>query len=361
MRLPFLLLALHLVLFGAAAPAAAKVERIEILRRVEVLGGKPFGTVGPYEKIVARAHFAVRPDNPHNRPIVDLELAPRNAAGRGGVHRRRLPPRSQGPRPRQRVPAAGDPQPGRQGNPVHRQSRLRIPRSGEGQRLRRRLPARTRLHRGLGGLAVGRARRAEPPAPPGAHRHASGAAASAAWCARTSSSPAPRATSRWATSWAAASAGPNTTPPSPTAARTCSPCATPPWAERQLIPRAQWSFGADRRCGLRALTSGRLPARQDLRAGLRGPRSAGGRPGVRGRARPGLVPETRPRRGRARAAGAGRGHLAERPLPAPLPLRRLQRRRGGPAVFEASSPTSPAPGGATSTTASPSPPGTRSR
>ena len=62
-------------------PPAARVDRIEILRRSDVAGGKPFGSVGPYEKIVARVHLSVRPDNPHNRPIVDLPLAPRNARG----------------------------------------------------------------------------------------------------------------------------------------------------------------------------------------------------------------------------------------------------------------------------------------
>ena len=69
------------LLLALAPPAAARVERIEILRRGEVAGGKAFGAVGAYEKIVARAHLSVRPDDPHNRPIVDLQLAPRNAAG----------------------------------------------------------------------------------------------------------------------------------------------------------------------------------------------------------------------------------------------------------------------------------------
>ena len=37
--------------------------------------------MGPYEKIVGRVHLTVRPEDPHNRAIVDLSLAPRNAAG----------------------------------------------------------------------------------------------------------------------------------------------------------------------------------------------------------------------------------------------------------------------------------------
>lgn len=66
---------------GLAAPAAARVERIEILDRHVVAGGKAFGGVGPYEKIVGRVHLAVRPEDPANRAIVNLALAPRNARG----------------------------------------------------------------------------------------------------------------------------------------------------------------------------------------------------------------------------------------------------------------------------------------
>jgi hypothetical protein len=66
-----------------ARPAAARLERLEIVHRVDVAGGKPFGAAGPYEKIVARAHYAVLPGEAANRPIVDLGLAPRN--GRGAV------------------------------------------------------------------------------------------------------------------------------------------------------------------------------------------------------------------------------------------------------------------------------------
>ena len=40
-----------------------------------------FGLAGPYEKIVGRVYFAVDPANIHNRQIVDLDKAPRNAQG----------------------------------------------------------------------------------------------------------------------------------------------------------------------------------------------------------------------------------------------------------------------------------------
>lgn len=64
------------------APAAqARVDRVEILSRTDVLDGKPFGDAGPYEKIIGKVYFKVRPRSAHNRVLVDLDKAPRNAAG----------------------------------------------------------------------------------------------------------------------------------------------------------------------------------------------------------------------------------------------------------------------------------------
>ena len=73
--------ALLLGVSALAVPAFARVTHIEILRREPVLDGKAFGAAGPYEEIVARVDFAVRPDDPHDRGIVDLDKAPRNAQG----------------------------------------------------------------------------------------------------------------------------------------------------------------------------------------------------------------------------------------------------------------------------------------
>jgi hypothetical protein len=73
--------ALLAILLGAATPAAADVTRLEITRREVVLQGQAFGAAGPYEKLVGRAHFALDPAQPANRGIVDLPLAPKNAAG----------------------------------------------------------------------------------------------------------------------------------------------------------------------------------------------------------------------------------------------------------------------------------------
>src|SRR5262245_36486537 len=62
-------------------PVQAGVTRIEIISRADLLNGKEFGLAGPYEKIIAKVHFAVDPNNPHNKVIVDLGRAPRNEQG----------------------------------------------------------------------------------------------------------------------------------------------------------------------------------------------------------------------------------------------------------------------------------------
>lgn len=62
-------------------PAQARVVRVEILKRSDLAGGKAFGLAGPYEKVSGTMYFAVRPGDPHDRAIVDLSLAPRNARG----------------------------------------------------------------------------------------------------------------------------------------------------------------------------------------------------------------------------------------------------------------------------------------
>jgi len=65
-----------------ACPAAAKVVKFEIARvESPAFEGRAFGTVGTYDRIIARATVAVSPDDPHNKIIVDLDRAPRNAQG----------------------------------------------------------------------------------------------------------------------------------------------------------------------------------------------------------------------------------------------------------------------------------------
>jgi hypothetical protein len=67
--------------FAVAATAQAELVRLKIDRREQVLGGKPFGLAGPYEKLVGTAEFALDPALPQNQAIVDLPLAPKNARG----------------------------------------------------------------------------------------------------------------------------------------------------------------------------------------------------------------------------------------------------------------------------------------
>ena len=76
----FVIVGLFLLLAPASSPA--EVTRVDIQRREDVLGGKSFGKVGPYEKLVGTVYFAVDPDNPHNKIIVDLDKAPKNAQGK---------------------------------------------------------------------------------------------------------------------------------------------------------------------------------------------------------------------------------------------------------------------------------------
>ena len=62
--------------------ACAEVTHVEISHREDVLGGRLFGSTGAYEKLSGKVFYAVSPDNPHNKIIVDLNHAPRDAKGR---------------------------------------------------------------------------------------------------------------------------------------------------------------------------------------------------------------------------------------------------------------------------------------
>ncbi len=53
----------------------ARVKRVEITSRVDVLEGKSFGESGGYERITGRVYFAVAVGNVHNQGIVDLANA----------------------------------------------------------------------------------------------------------------------------------------------------------------------------------------------------------------------------------------------------------------------------------------------
>ena len=70
-RVIFSLLCLLLIIL----PLHARVVRVKITSRSDVMNGKLFGDAGAYERITGRVHYAVAVDNPHNRRIVDLRNA----------------------------------------------------------------------------------------------------------------------------------------------------------------------------------------------------------------------------------------------------------------------------------------------
>ena len=65
-----------------SSPAGAQVRRIEITSRETVATGQAIGSAGPYVNVRGRIHGDIDPGDRRNRIIQDLELAPRNAAGR---------------------------------------------------------------------------------------------------------------------------------------------------------------------------------------------------------------------------------------------------------------------------------------
>src|SRR3954454_10590044 len=69
------------LLLATAREASAKIVRIEIVSRQTAFGGRRFGAVGQYEKIIGRAYGEVDPADRRNALIQDILLAPKNARG----------------------------------------------------------------------------------------------------------------------------------------------------------------------------------------------------------------------------------------------------------------------------------------
>lgn len=67
---------------SALVGARAEVIGIEVLERASFASGANFGASGAYEKIRGTAKFSLDPNAAANQRIVDLKLAPRDAAGR---------------------------------------------------------------------------------------------------------------------------------------------------------------------------------------------------------------------------------------------------------------------------------------
>ena len=87
---------------SVATSLRAEVTRVEIQRREDVLGGKAFGSVGAYEKLVGQGPFRRRSRQPaqqdHRRPRQGAEERP----GQGRVLVRSLHHQAEGYRARQR-------------------------------------------------------------------------------------------------------------------------------------------------------------------------------------------------------------------------------------------------------------------
>src|SRR5215469_17979972 len=75
MRSRHRVVSLVLLLALSILPVNARVIRVEIASRTDVLNGKEFGDAGSYERITGRVYFSLPIANPHNRRIVDLANA----------------------------------------------------------------------------------------------------------------------------------------------------------------------------------------------------------------------------------------------------------------------------------------------
>jgi hypothetical protein len=73
--------AVFAVLIAGALALHARVVRVEVLNRTDVLDGRSFGDAGSYERIVGRVYFALPVANQHNLAIVDLADAVNLANG----------------------------------------------------------------------------------------------------------------------------------------------------------------------------------------------------------------------------------------------------------------------------------------
>jgi hypothetical protein len=62
-------------------PLGAAVTQIHVGERTDFAEGKAFGKAGPYERITAKASFAIDPKDPANKIIADIGLAPVNEKG----------------------------------------------------------------------------------------------------------------------------------------------------------------------------------------------------------------------------------------------------------------------------------------
>jgi hypothetical protein len=67
----------------ALAPGAsqARIVRVEITQTAPAWGGRNFGEIGAYERLIGKAYGEIDPQSPSNTMIQDIALAPKNARG----------------------------------------------------------------------------------------------------------------------------------------------------------------------------------------------------------------------------------------------------------------------------------------
>ncbi|MFZ0394339.1 MAG: alpha/beta hydrolase domain-containing protein [Terracidiphilus sp.] len=75
MRNPARVFSLLILLAISVLQLDAKVLRVEITARQDVLGGQPFGNAGPYERIVGKIYYAAPVGNWHDTQVFDLKNA----------------------------------------------------------------------------------------------------------------------------------------------------------------------------------------------------------------------------------------------------------------------------------------------
>ncbi len=75
MRSRYAIFAILVMMLPGVSRVGARVTRVEVTSREDVLGGKLFDDGGAYQRIAGRVYFSLPVDNAHNAAIVDLKYA----------------------------------------------------------------------------------------------------------------------------------------------------------------------------------------------------------------------------------------------------------------------------------------------
>src|SRR5579862_753366 len=75
MRSRYAIFAILVMMLPGVSRVGARVTRVEVTSREDVLGGKLFDDGGAYQRIAGRVYFSLAVGNAHNAAIVDLKYA----------------------------------------------------------------------------------------------------------------------------------------------------------------------------------------------------------------------------------------------------------------------------------------------